>query len=1360
MNYRTTFFLLIFVALAGAGYYFGPQFVPNLPWASPAATTGAGTGAAILANDVTAEKLTKITLHSSTSDVALERGQGGEWSLQGKWPVRKAETDELVKSLTDLRSRFTSINADPAILERMGLDKPAVTVKVQSGDATHELQFGEEQGEQNRFSRPTYLRVDNKDDIIRLGPGLIAQLDKPQDYYQQRRLFPSERVAKDPEAVDRIDRVDRLNAKELDVHGPAASYALEKQGADWQLREPVKDRVDPDKLNSLLTAVPDVWAESFVAKPKADLAEYGLKDPKESIRVVRPSGDVVTLQLGKQSQVKVRKVMRPAPSMGGPPMPPQEETIHDEYRYAKLAGNDQVFEILADKLKDLFVAGPSLRDPKLARFKTDDVRRMEIRRPDSDLVLVKDKDKWKIEKPINSEAEAPKISEILDKLANWQATGKEVFDKADAKTYGLDKAAATITLTVDDEVKEGDKKIKKSRDIVFNIGKVEAEKGKLFVRVGGWDRVNQLEDSAWKLVDRPALAYRGRRIIDTPSTDLARIDLSGPKEKLDLEQTKGEWKLAAPVSAEADRSKAGILANDLTRLEAVEFVTEKATPDELDKTYGLAKPALTVKLSFSDAKKAPITLLIGKPQKEKGDYFAKLESSPAVFTIRKDIFDTLSQDSLAYRPLRLAPQRLTEDIHDIKIEKGAPEYTLHKEGENWKLTGPFSADVKADAVRPLAEELGNLSAEKYVAHSAKDLTKYGLDKPYLRVTLPAAAPEKSATPPVPTPTKATTILIGMPTEANPKARYAKTADSDAVVVLPEKAVAALDHVALDFVDRDVLKLDAQKLEKIKAKGFALQKQGDSWRVIDSPAPAFAADRASLAPVLASLSHLQAARIASYGGKPDLAAYGLDKPAAEIGISLQPAGGKPEEHTLVIGKTVDAKSTERFARVDQGAVFVLAEPVWKPLLQDYLAYVDPDLSKIEPGKVSSIARSMNGQTVELLRKDARWEVKAKGTQPGDAPTLNALADQLAQLHAKRIAAYPVKDPSAFGLDKPAATLTIRYTGADGKPASEAIQVGKPVDAYAPKGDHFARAEKSTTVGVLPGELVATLLAPDLEFRDRNLVNVSSIDRATVERGQRKAVFAEANGVWKMVQPVEAPAEQTELQEFISAASHLRADRLIADKAADLKSYGLDKPAARWIFQSGGKDALELLLGKSDAGKLYAKLANSDLVFTLDPNLSKQAEAEFRSRTVWPAPVDAVQIEHIHFGGQSPFTLEKVDNVWKIAGKSDAKVNEEAVKELLDGLAGLKSTRFVADKTTDFKLYGLDPSERTIELQTPAGKRTLLIGRQEGESKRYYARVPEGDAAQAVFILGENEARKILKTPAELTQANPAQAAPAK
>jgi len=76
------------------------------------------------------------------------------------------------------------------------------------------------------------------------------------------------------------------------------------------------------------------------------------------------------------------------------PAVPQREVVHDEYRYAKLQNNDQIFEIKAEKLKDLFVASDTLRDPRLARFKTEDVVRLEIARlGQPPIVLVHDKEK-------------------------------------------------------------------------------------------------------------------------------------------------------------------------------------------------------------------------------------------------------------------------------------------------------------------------------------------------------------------------------------------------------------------------------------------------------------------------------------------------------------------------------------------------------------------------------------------------------------------------------------------------------------------------------------------------------------------------------------------------------------------------------------------------------------------------------------------------------------------------------------------------------------------------------------------------------------------------------------------------------
>src|SRR5439155_17340775 len=120
----------------------------------------------------------------------------------------------------------------------------------------------------------------------------------------------------------------------------------------------------------------------------------------------------------------------------------------------------------------------------------------------------------------------------------------------------------------------GDAKTKKTKTFTFLLGKDDTDKSKLYVRMDGWDRVNAVEDSLVKLVQRPALVYRGRRVLDFPTSELAKIDVQRGETSFSLEQAKGAWRLAAPVQADVDAAKANQLAGDVSRLEAVEYVSE------------------------------------------------------------------------------------------------------------------------------------------------------------------------------------------------------------------------------------------------------------------------------------------------------------------------------------------------------------------------------------------------------------------------------------------------------------------------------------------------------------------------------------------------------------------------------------------------------------------------------------------------------------------------------------------------------------------------------------------------------------------------------------------------------------------
>src|SRR5450432_689891 len=50
----------------------------------------------------------------------------------------------------------------------------------------------------------------------------------------------------------------------------------------------------------------------------------------------------------------------------------------------------------------------------------------------------------------------------------------------------------------------------------------------------------------------------------------------------------------------------------------------------------------------------------------------------------------------------------------------------------------------------------------------------------------------------------------------------------------------------------------------------------------------------------------------------------------------------------------------------------------------------------------------------------------------------------------------------------------------------------------------------------------------------------------------------NGKWQIVEPNPLPADQDAVGSLVSTLSSLNADKVVEDKATDLKAYGLDNP----------------------------------------------------------------------------------------------------------------------------------------------------------------------------------------------------------
>src|SRR5262249_54007160 len=148
-------------------------------------------------------------------------------------------------------------------------------------------------------ARPTYARVKDNPEIMRLGPDILPILKRPREYYQRRQLFPdAERVkfaesraaspfGPPPESSSGAASIPR--ARQIVLEGPQGKVVLknigpiEKPATDqtavnidplqlaerWEIAEPVKDRPEPERLKSLLSAIPNLWVESFTPPDEA-----------------------------------------------------------------------------------------------------------------------------------------------------------------------------------------------------------------------------------------------------------------------------------------------------------------------------------------------------------------------------------------------------------------------------------------------------------------------------------------------------------------------------------------------------------------------------------------------------------------------------------------------------------------------------------------------------------------------------------------------------------------------------------------------------------------------------------------------------------------------------------------------------------------------------------------------------------------------------------------------------------------------------------------------------------------------------------------------------------------------------------
>ena len=261
-----------------------------------------------------------------------------------------------------------------------------------------------------------------------------------------------------------------------------------------------------------------------------------------------------------------------------------------------------------------------------------------------------------------------------------------------------------------------------------------------------------------------------------------------------------------------------------------------------------------------------------------------------------------------------------------------------------------------------------------------------------------------------------------------------------------------------------------------------------------------------------------------------------------------------------------------------------------------------------------------------------------------------------------------------------------------------------------------------------------------------VDADKIDELEIksESGDR-TTLKKKGADWVIVQPVDSASDQGTVSGITSNLASLEIQRVIDEKAGDLKQFGLASPRIEVAYTSGGQQRRLQIGDKTPTGSdLYAKLADSNRVFLIPAYLDStfnHGTFDLRDKTV--LKVDREKLDTLEVvSDKRTERFEKKQGDWVIAQPPVGKAEFSAVDNLVSRVSSLQMKSIVND-ATDLKKYGLQQPAMTVRVGSGSSLASLLVG-SSAESGSVYAK----DASRpTVFTIESTLVDDLKKDPSE-------------
>lgn len=265
-----------------------------------------------------------------------------------------------------------------------------------------------------------------------------------------------------------------------------------------------------------------------------------------------------------------------------------------------------------------------------------------------------------------------------------------------------------------------------------------------------------------------------------------------------------------------------------------------------------------------------------------------------------------------------------------------------------------------------------------------------------------------------------------------------------------------------------------------------------------------------------------------------------------------------------------------------------------------------------------------------------------------------------------------------------------------------------------------------------------------------VESDKIDEVTIRSESGDTTTLKKNGSeWQIVAPANAPADSTEISGIATNLASLEEERVIDEKATDLKDFGLAEPRVEVTFKAGGQEQKLLIGSKTPTGSdVYAKTAAQPKVFLiasyLDSTFNRKT-FDLRDKTALKIERDTVDALEIATADRT-LKFAKVNGSWQLTQPSVPRSDASPIESLIARINGLQMKSLAAAEPADLKQYGLDTPAASVRIGAGSSQASLLIGSKAEEGTVY----AKDGSRPAVFTIEANLLDDLKKDAGEYRQ----------